>query len=59
MSGNGDSQQENQTQVCLGGAGILGVVRGLVPGSSPCGSREFEAWVALARRTYLFINIEI
>ena len=30
MSGNGDSQQENQTQVCLGGAGIPGVVSGLV-----------------------------
>ena len=31
----------------------------MLPGSSPGGSREFEAGTALARRTYLFINIEI
>ena len=30
-----------------------------LPGSSPSGSREFEVGTALARRTYLFINIEI
>ena len=30
-----------------------------MPGSSPGGSREFEAWMVLARKTYLFINIEI
>ena len=31
----------------------------ILPGSSPGGSREFEAGTALVRRTYLFINIEI
>ena len=31
----------------------------ILPGSSPGGSREFEAGTALERRTYLFINIEI
>ena len=30
MSGNGDSQQENQTQVCLGGVGLPGVASGLL-----------------------------
>ena len=30
-----------------------------VPGSSPGGSRELEAGMALARKTYLFINIRL
>ena len=33
--------------------------RGQLPGSSPGGSREFEAGTALARKTYLFINIRL
>ena len=34
--------------------------KALVPGSSPGGSREFEAGMALAReKTYLFINIRL
>ena len=50
------------------GVGSLSLLQGIfptqvlnpgLPGSSPGGSREFEAGMALARRTYLFINIRL
>ena len=36
------------------------LLKGILPGSSPGGSREFKAGTALAmEKTYLFINIRL